>query len=253
MSAQIEFVAHRGGAALAPESTLVAYRNALRYPVDAVEIDVRMSTDGQPFVFHDHTLERTTDGTGNVADLDFAAARSLNLAAKFPGGWPQPEQLTTPREVLELMKGRGRVYVELKNAKRGDSDEHYPGIVESVLEDLRATDMLSNVLIICFDWSLLQEIKNLEPNIQMGALISKNMWDMLPQPLATVTKLISDLGCQYLNIEHSIFTPDMPAFLHQHDLKLGVWTVNKLEELRYYAAAGVDSLTTDHPDFFALL
>ncbi len=69
---QVQFVAHRGGSSLAPENTLAAFRNALRYPVDAIELDVQMSSDGRAVVFHDETIERLTEGRGNILDLDFA-------------------------------------------------------------------------------------------------------------------------------------------------------------------------------------
>src|SRR5437764_1237987 len=81
MKANLQRVAHRGGARLAPENTLAAFRNALTLPVDAVELDVQMSRDGQALVFHDATMERLTNGQGNILDLDAAYLRSLNAAA----------------------------------------------------------------------------------------------------------------------------------------------------------------------------
>src|SRR5689334_18379914 len=113
-----ERVAHRGGSQLAPENTLAAFRHALTLPIDAIELDVQMSRDGQLVVFHDNTLERLTNGTGNVLDLDFAYLRSLNAAAHFAGGWPEPQQIPTLREVLALVKGRVRLYIEIKRSQR---------------------------------------------------------------------------------------------------------------------------------------
>src|SRR2546429_5493756 len=80
MASTLQRIAHRGGAHLAPENTLAAFRNALTLPVDTIEMDVQMSRDGYPIVFHDNTIERLTDGEGNILDLDFATLRSLNAS-----------------------------------------------------------------------------------------------------------------------------------------------------------------------------
>src|SRR5438270_6599949 len=114
MTNRVQLVAHRGGSALAPENTLAAFRNALQYPIDAVELDVQMSRDGHIIVFHDNTVERLTNGTGNILDLDFAYLRSLDAAAHFSGGWPEPQHIPTLREVLDLVKGHAQVYIEIK-------------------------------------------------------------------------------------------------------------------------------------------
>ena len=126
MVSQVQRVAHRGGSLLAPENTLAAFRNALTMSVDAVELDVQMSRDGRAIVFHDATVDRLTDGTGNILDLDFADLRSLNAAAHFPGGWPQVEQIPTLREVLTLAKGRVQIYIEIKLAERDNAYWRYP-------------------------------------------------------------------------------------------------------------------------------
>ena len=254
MSNAVQRVAHRGGAALAPENTLAAFRNALNFPVDAIELDVHMSRDGHAIVFHDYTVDKRTNGNGNILDLDFAYLRSLNAAAHFPGGWPQPEQLPTLREVLDLARGRVQVYIEIKQSKRDDVYGSYPHIAEAVIAEVRAADMLNQVLVISFDWSILPQIKELEPGVQTGALVSDDTWK--PQAeyaLDTPIEQVTALGCNWINIGTRLFTADMSSAAHQHGLQLGVWTVNSVHEMRRFIKAGVDSITSDRPDFFALL
>src|ERR1700674_1431171 len=118
MQRSLQRVAHRGGSHLAPENTLAAFSNALTFPVDAIELDVHLSRDGYPIVFHDYTVDKRTNGTGNILDLDFAYLRGLNAAAHFPGGWPEPQQIPTLSEALNLAKGCARVYIEIKPSKR---------------------------------------------------------------------------------------------------------------------------------------
>src|SRR5271157_5303017 len=155
MNQLIQQVAHRGGAQLAPENTLAAFRNALTLPVDAIELDVHMSRDGRLVVFHDHVVDKCTNGSGNLRELDFAYLRSLNAAARFPGGWPEPQQIPTLREVLELAKGHAQVHIEVKSMKRNGTFGRYPNIAETVVEEVRSTGMLDQVLVISFDWTIL--------------------------------------------------------------------------------------------------
>src|SRR5215469_7886955 len=119
MHQNIQRVAHRGGAHLAPENTIAAFLNALSLPIDAIELDVHMSRDGHVIVFHDNDVAKRTKGSGNILDLDFSYLRSLDAAARYPGGWPEPQYIPTLTEVLELAKGRTRVYIEIKTSKRG--------------------------------------------------------------------------------------------------------------------------------------
>ncbi|HLZ56528.1 MAG TPA: glycerophosphodiester phosphodiesterase family protein [Ktedonosporobacter sp.] len=245
-------VAHRGGSRLAPENTLAAFRNALTLPIDAVELDVHMSRDGHAIVLHDNTVERVTDGKGNILDLDFAVLRKLNAAAHFPGGWSEPQQIPTLREVLELAQGHCQVYIEIKASKRDGAYGHYPHIAETVVDEVRALGMLDQVLIISFDWSVLSQVKELAPAVQTGALVNRDTWrPEAEDALETLMEQVHALGCSWINMDNKLYSSAMPTTFHQSDLKLGLWTVNTLEDLRRFAAAGVDSLTTDRPDLFS--
>jgi glycerophosphoryl diester phosphodiesterase len=252
MAHQLQRVAHRGGSHLAPENTLAAFRNALTMPIDAIELDVQMTRDGEAIVFHDNTVDRVTDGTGNILDLDFAYLRSLNAAAHFPGGWPQPEQIPTLREVLDLARGRINIYIEIKASKRDGVHDRYPHIVETVVDTVRAAKMLDRVLIISFDWSVLPQVRSLEPSLQTGMLVSRDVWSpQSERALKNLCKQASSLGCSWINMDRKLFSDDMPSFVQAYGFKLGIWTVNTLDELRRLAVAGVNSLTTDRPDLFS--
>jgi glycerophosphoryl diester phosphodiesterase len=254
MTSSVQHIAHRGGSRLAPENTLAAFRNALTLPVDTIELDVQMSRDGYPIVFHDNTLERLTDGNGNILDLDFAYLRSLNAAAHFPGNWSMTEQIPTLREVLDLAKEHVQVQIEIKTSQRDGVYGRYPHIVEAVVNEVRATSMLQHVVIISFDWPVLPAVKALEPTLKTGAIVSDNAWKPDGEhALDTLVQQIKPLGCEWIALDCKLFTSDMPAVLHEHGFQLGLWTVNTLEQLQRFAAASVDALTSDRPDLFAQL
>ena len=251
MSTRFQRVAHRGGSLLAPENTLAAFRTALTLSVDAIELDVQMTRDGRAIVFHDNTVERLTDGTGNILDLDFAYLRSLNAAAHFKGSWPEPQRIPTLREVLDLVRSRTLVYLEIKTSKRDGVYGRYPNIVEAVVQDLRATNMLDNVLVMTFDVTLLPQVKQLAPSVKTAAIISENMWKAQgDNPFESIVQFASSLGADWINVYHELLTSPMPTLAHKRGLKVGCWTVNALEEMRRLAAIGVNSITSDRPDLF---
>jgi glycerophosphoryl diester phosphodiesterase len=253
----VQRVAHRGGAHLAPENTMAAFRTALTLPIDAIECDVQMTRDGKVVVFHDATVERLTESEGNLLDLDFDALRSLNAAAHFEGGWPQTQQVPTLQEVLKFARGRTGVYVELKFSERDGAYGRYPALAETVVQEVRMAGMVENVLIISFDWPLLMQVKALEPALQTGAILSREKWKPDAQDeesaIETLMSQIATLGVNWIDLDCELFSDTMLSATHKHGLKLGLWTVNTLEELQHFARAGVDSLTTDRPDLFAQL
>ena len=114
------FAAHRGGAGLAPENTIEAFRSAVEaWGADMLELDVRLSGDGEVVVIHDATVDRTTDGEGPVADLTLAELRSLDAGARFvdPSGRASFRgcgvRVPTLDELLEVCP-RTRMNVEAK-------------------------------------------------------------------------------------------------------------------------------------------
>lgn len=247
-------VAHRGGSHLAPENTLAAFRHALALPIDAIELDVHMSRDGHCIVFHDYTVERLTNGQGNLLDLDFAYLRSLNAAAHFPGGWPEPQQIPTLHEALDLARGHVQVYIEIKPSKRDGVYGRYPRIGATVIEEVRSMSMLDQVLVIAFDWAMLAQMKATEPALRTGALVSADVWDPhAERALDTLISQVQVLGCEWINMDSDLFLPTMPMSAREHGLRFGVWTANRVDEMRRLLAAGVDSITSDRPDLFAAL
>lgn len=108
-----EVIGHMGSCADRPGNTLASVRRAIEAGAHAVEVDVRTTKDGALVCMHDPDVDRTTDGTGKVADLTLAAIKKLDAGAKF-GAQFKGERVPTFREVLELVKGRAAVMIDLK-------------------------------------------------------------------------------------------------------------------------------------------
>lgn len=238
-------VAHRGGAALAPENTLGAFEHALKLGVDMLECDAHLSKDGEIVIMHDPDVTRTTDGRGQISDLTLAELKKLNAAAKFPGGYAA-QPVPTLGELLDLVKDKVVLQIEIKvNARQ----QRYPEIERKVMELVRARGMVNQVIVISFDFPTLREIKALEPRVKTGALIRAD-WFVTRGNNADkiVTDAVDATGADYIMPTFAPVTEALVNVIHARGLQIGVWTVNNPTDMQRLAAWGVDAITTDRPD-----
>jgi glycerophosphoryl diester phosphodiesterase len=214
-----------------------------------------MSRDGHLVVFHDHTVERLTEGRGNILDLDLADLQALDAAAHFPGGWPQTQRIPLLSDILQLAQAADlQVHIEIKEGERAAVPVRYPGIAEAVVQEVRIAGMQERVLIISFDWEVLAHVKALEPVLPTGALVAASTWQLrTADALSTLVERIRPWQCEWIGMQDRLVTPEMPGFCHTQGFLLGVWTVNDLAGLQHLARAGVDALTSDRPDLFRAL
>jgi glycerophosphoryl diester phosphodiesterase len=100
--AQPAIFAHRGASAFAPENTMAAFELAVQEKADAIELDAKLTADGQVVVIHDQTVDRTTDGRGRVGDMSLAQLRQLDAGSHFARAF-QGERIPTLDEVLAAL------------------------------------------------------------------------------------------------------------------------------------------------------
>lgn len=223
-------VGHRGARGLAPENTLAAFRVAADLRVDGVEFDVQRTRDGHLIVIHDETVDRTTDGTGDVAAFTLDEIKRLDAGAKFApefAGEPVP----TLGEVFDLLEPTGLLFfVEIKDPSR------YPGIEQQIADLIRAYGLVDRVQVRSFEHPSLHLLYGLAPEIP----ISELWYERIPAKNETRFKTI--------NVLYSLYTPENLVQIHQRGQQATAWTVNDLDAARRLMAAGIDGLTTDYPD-----
>ncbi len=244
VSKTILISAHRGGAGLQPENTLAAFQNGIALGADFIEMDLHLTQDGVPVVIHDPTVERTTDGKGNVSALLLSQLQAFNAAAKFSGA-KDKQVVPTFAQVLDLTQPTNvQMEVEIKTDAAG---KRYPGIEQKVLDAIAARGMLERVRIMAFEFDTLKQIRALNAKVSIIALVTTDYFRThdLSQPAAIAADLAFADG---IGVNATLLTPQLAQEAHARKLAVGVWTVDTASDMRKFIAMNVDSITTNRPD-----
>lgn len=236
--------AHRGGAALWPENSLFAFREALALGVDALEFDLHMSADGEVVVIHDPTLERTTTAAGRVRDLKLADLARARL--KTGDGAITDEPIPTFAQVLDLASnGSAELLPEIKvDANR----QRYDGIEEKVLALLRARRLLSRATIQAFQPETIRRLRELEPSVRTMVLVARGDVERERARPAEAVRRAHDLGASDLGMNHRLIDADVMTAARATGIRVSAWTVNDEPDLRRMIDLGVDVVMSDRPD-----
>lgn len=219
-------IGHRGARGHAPENTLLSLDVAMKLGADWVEVDAQLH-EGELLLMHDLRLERTTNGSGRLADHSLATLRALDAG--------QGQKIPTLQEALNLLDARVGINIELKT---------WNGAAAAVAETLRnalaqgwPTDKL---LVSSFHLPELYEFHQLLPEIPIGVLLCG-----VPLDWAGVTV---ELGASTLNLSDEFVDERLIADAHARGLRVYTYTVNHLDEMRRMKALGLDGIFTDYPD-----
>ena len=230
-------VAHRGTPATRPENTVASFEEAVRLGARIVEFDVRLTRDGEPVVVHDPTIDRTTDGTGAVHDLDLAELRAFDAG--------DGERIPTLAEVLDAMSGRTALAIEIKNLP-GEPGYDAVGepIVAAVHDTLRDVRFDGPVLVIAFNPKSIEASRAMEPSVPTGFLTTA----LVPPEEA--------LGYA-THAGHAVVLPGTHALepagagfverAHAAGVRVGTWTADTRDEVERFLAFGTDVIASNDP------
>jgi glycerophosphoryl diester phosphodiesterase len=197
-------------------------KKPLDFGVDGVEIDVRSSIEGNIIVIHDETVDRTTNGTGKVRDMSLLELRSLDAG--------KGERIPLLEEVLEVVKGKALLVIELKIA----------GIEERVLKILEENDSLDNVLVTSFIHRSAKRVKELNRRVKTGVIFRG-------APIKP-SRLALDAEAENLFAFHKYITWEMVQEAHDHGLNIYAWTVDEPSAIENLIMLGLDGIVTNKPD-----
>jgi glycerophosphoryl diester phosphodiesterase len=230
-------VAHRGASGTAPENTLAAFQQALDIGVGALEMDVHLSRDGEVVVIHDATVDRTTNGTGNVSDLTLSQLKKLDAGSRFA---PQfaGEGIPTLQEVLDLAQGKVIIEIELKTTTP------WPTPLERKVAELVVRNGLEDKVIIqSFNPLALFYLRRINSDIARALLYHER----LPLPLRQ-RWLVPLARPQVMHPSASMATEEHVRKMQRHGHPVVVWTVDDPAEMETMIERNVDGIMTNRPD-----
>ncbi len=219
-------IGHRGARGYEPENTLSSIQKAIELGADAIEFDVHISQDNAVVLMHDKTVNRTTNGKG------FVSHKTLQELKQLEAG--NGEKIPTLQEVLDLVNKKAQVHIELK--EQGCTVPVSNIIKEHVAKKGWKYD---DFLVSSFNHQELQEFKRLLPNVRIGALIV-GLFIQYDRYIA--------LGAYSINLYKLFVNKSVVEKAHEKGLKVFVYTVNKLDEIKKLKSLGVDGIISDYPD-----
>jgi glycerophosphoryl diester phosphodiesterase len=213
-------IGHRGVMGVEPENTLRSFVRAEQAGMDAIELDLHLSKDGALAVMHDADVDRTTDGSGSIAEMTLAELRQLDAG----GG----QRVPVFEEVLDAV--RCPLQAEIKDV----------AAARALAEVMRKRDLVPRVEVSSFHDDAIAEISALVPGVRTVLIASR--WG------ADVTDRAKAVGAHALALNIRRLTLETVETAHAEGLRVIGWVVNTQEHLRLVRALELDGATTDFPE-----
>jgi len=225
---------HRGDRSAAPENTLPALQGALDSTMDFVETDIQLSSDRVPVLIHDTTVDRTTDGTGAVAELSFGELRTLDAGSWYSGAFTGVPIPSLEEFLVIFADSPKQALLELKGFWTTDE-------VRLVTSLITASGTQNRVTFASFDFTTIMNLREVAPTIPR--VIIQRQLPADPVGLAEQFHAIAILTSP-VSVEAD---PAAVAAMHEAGLGLLLYTLNSKQRWSEALSLGVDGIITDSP------
>ncbi|OEY72982.1 glycerophosphodiester phosphodiesterase [Salegentibacter salarius] len=220
-------IGHRGAKGHLAENTLESIQKALHFKVDAIEIDVHRCKTGELVVIHDFTLDRTTNGSGEVAKKSLTEIKSLNVEGQY--------KVPLLTEVLDLIQGKCIINIELKGLNTATSTAE---IIKKYIAEKNWN--YKDFIVSSFQKNELFQMRKLDGKVALGILSKASVTEAI--------ELGKLLNASAIHPSLGIITRDNVKASHKAGFNVNVWTVNEPEDIARMRAFGVDGIISDFPD-----
>jgi glycerophosphoryl diester phosphodiesterase len=220
-------IGHRGARGHLAENTLPSIEKAIELGVDGVEIDVFRCASGELIVFHDKTLDKLTNSSGYIEDLDLDSIQKIEVLNGF--------SIPTLQDVLELIDGRVFLNIELKGSNTA--------LLTNQLLELNFKDdswSPEKIIISSFNWEELKIFKNINTQVSIAILTEDD-------PLDAISIAIQ-LNAKAINPDFKSLNKEIVEKIHQAGFKIYSWTINDPIDIALITSMGVDGIITDYPE-----
>lgn len=250
-------LAHQGGDDLWPSNTLLAFERAAALGADVLELDVHFTADGQFVVIHDATVDRTTDGTGAVAERALAELRTLDAGYDWQPDEPaegfDPEASAPPYRGMGLaIPTLAEVLAAFPNAAVNvEIKQDDPEVARALCSELRSENATDRVMVGSFHAPALRAFRDACPEVATSAA-PREVLTFFLLARARLHRIYSPpFEALQVPTEQSGLTVVTPHFVeaaHQRGVDVHVWTIDDVPTMNRLVAMGVDGLITDRPD-----
>jgi glycerophosphoryl diester phosphodiesterase len=218
----IYVVGHRGAAGVKPENTLMGFRYAIDLGVEFVECDVHLTRDEQLVVVHDPRVDRTTNATGAIRDLDFEFIRSLDVG--------EGQRIPTLSEVLETVQDKVKLLCELKGE----------GVEDLSVDTVVKMGMAQDVIFTSFNIDRIRRVLQKNEDLQTGAIFSN--------PTDDDIKMAGEMGVCGVGVHYKNLRLKTVEQALEAELDIRAWNPDTLREQQAMIALGVSGVGTNRPD-----
>jgi glycerophosphoryl diester phosphodiesterase len=247
-------LAHRGGSLIAPENTMVAFKNAAALGVHGFEIDIRLTKDEEIIVFHDEYVDRTTSGSGRVADMTLEELKLLDFGYHFLSEEQtysyrgQGESVLTLRELIEQFP-QMLINIDMKDSPETYEGSLIPSKLWRLIEEMGAQHRV--VVTSFYDEQIDRFNLYAQNNVALGA--GEN------EVRKAYSAYTSQFGHLYhprtdvmqIPVKSGLFPLDGAGFIHflsKLNVPVHYWTINDKETMEKLLTAGAMGIITDRPD-----
>lgn len=220
-------IGHRGAKGHVAENTLNSFQKALNLGSAAVEFDIHVCATGELVVFHDFTVDRMTDGSGEVQKLTLAELQKLRIENEYT--------IPTLEEVMEMLKGKCFINIEMKG-------RHTAKPLAALLANYVNEGMFTydDIIVSSFQYEELKQISNLNPDIKLGILTQASV--------AQALEWGEEFSAKAIHAHYSLLTETNVKHAQQLGFKVYTWTVNDPEDIARVKSYGVDGIISDYPE-----
>lgn len=233
-------IAHRGASAYYPENTLMSFEGAISMGADMVELDVRLTKDGDVVVFHDEKISRCTNGKGRIADHTMIELHALDAGSWFDKKY-QAAKIPTLMEVLSLCRGKIAVNIEIKT--EAVTDAITGGIEELSLKIVEQIGIREHIVFSSFDPRVIKHLKEIDSSVGLAVLYEKRHYgSKMP------SDIIESLGADAFNCSQKELSSKWLTNLKLNNIPLNIYTINDETNMRRLIKMGVNGIFTNKPD-----
>jgi glycerophosphoryl diester phosphodiesterase len=229
-------IAHRGASQSAPENTVAAFAKAVEQAADAIELDAMLTRDQEVVVIHDSSVDRTTNGTGRVADLSLADIQQLDAGSFFDSAF-SAERIPTLADILQTFAGTIPINIELKNYSSPWDD-----LPKVAARQIQICDCVDQIMFSSFNPIALLRARKQLPEVPIGLLAAKGTLNTLIMRLLQRVIPHEAIHPHYRDVNQKIITR-----AHANNRRVNTYTVNNKDTMLQLFDWNIDSIFTDDP------